>query len=52
MQQFLDRPELIPQMGEKSTEIMAAHTPTEATKAFITAAQWVHEHTAIARGVE
>jgi glycosyltransferase involved in cell wall biosynthesis len=52
MQQFLDRPELISQMGEKSTEIMASHTPTEATRTFITAAQWVQGHTAIARGVE
>ena len=41
MRQFLDTPELIAQMGERSHHIMQQHSPTEATQAFIEATKRV-----------
>ncbi len=42
MRQFIDNPNLIAAMGEKSKQIMAHHTPEEATKSFTEAVAFVH----------
>jgi glycosyltransferase involved in cell wall biosynthesis len=43
MRQFIDHPDLIPTMGERSLQIMAHHTPTDATQPFIEAVEFVNQ---------